>query len=1476
MLALWSAQYIGSYIRALQGPYKNVTFSYASEDGRVRIFADRLDVGRGLRMISADGIKALAPDGTQILTADRIAVETPFPWTGGILRVDAEGALVNLKRDASGRWNVEALFPEQPEEEPSTLPFTVNANRISVVFQDESSPTYGNWIADIEQIQVDGIGEDWNLKLNAFISDVGRVEAETLFLNGSMRRLEISTPNLQAGKLRRYLDSLPEIRNEAWFREWSISEGTFEGQAVFDFAEETTFVARGKATATGLRLFGRNIATASFEGVATQSAMSGVFQSTAAGLSAKAQGTISWREDIALRLDGTLHANSDRAIDAVLRDRILPADLSFSGLRFNGSLEYRREIVAAGEVTAATVDFGGYQAKDVAASLLTDARELRLRNLSGTFYDSKAEGELILGLTDNPSVKGTFEARGITLDRFPNLPEQYVLGGRINVSALVYGPIDAVQATFNIAGTADLVLEDEFESVIERVDVRSRAKFQDGKFLVSSAEIAGPSGSLYATGVYAVDNGSLDFSFTATSVALGLFPSSPASGTLFANGTLAGAIDNPIANARAELYNAEFAGYEIPFAGASLSIRDNVLYANDVDARFGVGQILGNFEIGLGQDQRLFGEGVLVDASLRDFFPELSIYGLATGTWSAFGTITQPSFATQFSSDALVLDQVKFDSLAAKLQWSAGVFNIESLSARVQDGFVEAKGTYAALGDSKIEFNGENLPATSLQSYFGSTLRLGGTTNFDGHIAFLEGAPQSGVAKIGFSEVSLDDVLIGSGSFDANLIGTNVELNGAIGSLDGFVVAEGASFDWNSNEIGGTVSMLRFSSDPIYRLMQKELVRVLTPEAYEVVSNSTASITAIAQFGGTLEDWRSKIALTVSDIRYRDLSIGIFDAAADREDGRWNISSASLDGGPVRFALNSTSGNFVEEKGELFLDGEFSYIDLSWLPNLWSEVAGIRGTLQVPFRASGRTDSPSILASINGREVAYDQYAVDALAVDRISIDDGEIYADGGRLSIRGLEAKLVEARIPFRYPFEVPDGEPVSVLVDVPSRNLNALSRFFGGLDTNATTGVFEGGSLQLLGTKSDWQMTGSLSAHADSLKFEGVDTTFVVPRAELRLDPGNIVSIEVFASTPNNGELVILGGYDLLSDAFIAGTNISLNQFPISQRLGEGNSFSTVVTASGIDLSGSLFSPKVGSDQAIIKLEQSILRLDGEFPQTEEVFESPIDPMFAIRAIQIDSAVVRSGSMRATVSGNGFLFGSLANPIAEMAFSVIDGVISLPTQRIDLEQGGVANLRYGRDFTGEAKATLDVDLEGTTRATAFNGLNVQRYKIILNISGDMLSPDGLRIDATSDPPDLSRDQIFAILGQQQLFESIGGAIHGNFETQLRDILSLAAPSFLSPFTRSIERYIGLDYIYLDFTQGGSGVVTLGKSLGSGFTLEYRRPIDDSPKYQSIELLQITYRPPLRGSLLSRLSLAFGIDGQGLWRASLGYSSRF
>jgi hypothetical protein len=513
---------------------------------------------------------------------------------------------------------------------------------------------------------------------------------------------------------------------------------------------------------------------------------------------------------------------------------------------------------------------------------------------------------------------------------------------------------------------------------------------------------------------------------------------------------------------------------------------------------------------------------------------------------------------------------------------------------------------------------------------------------------------------------------------------------------------------------------------------------------------------------------------------------------------------------------------------------------------------------------------------VNGRGLAFDQYSVDAFAIDRISISDGEIVADGGQLGVRGLEARLIEARIPFRYPFEFPDEEPIFALIDVPSRDLNALSRFFGGLDTQETRGTFTGGTLQVSGIKSDLRIDGALSANAERLKFDGVDTVLVVPRAELRLQSGHVVGIDVSGSTINGGEFFVRGGYDVIADSFTPETELNLTAFPISQRFGDGNLVRAVVTTTGINVSGPLLTPTIGSDQAVISIDNASLVLDGDAPEGGVTGELPIDPNFAIRAIRVNNGSFRSGVLRADFDPNGFLLGRLSNPLADVLFTIQSGAISLPTHRIGIEQGGIAHLRYGADFTGQTLPTLLVDFDATTRATAFNGLNIQRYTINLNVSGDVLSRDELRIEATSDPPDLSRDQIFAILGQRQLFESIGGAISGNFEEQLRDILSLAAPNILAPLTQGIERSFGLDYVFIDFSQGASGVVTLGKSLGNGFTLEYRRPIDESPRTRAIELIQIIYRPPLRGSLLNRLNVAFGIDGEGLWRASLGYSGRF
>lgn len=1476
VIAIWSAIYLVECLKSLRGEYRSVTYTYRGSDGWVTLQADWVEVGDDLQTVRAVGVRAVSPTGEQIAAASSLRVEPPLPWSSGKLLVIVEGADARLARDEAGNWNYERLIPYPPKEAPEELPFTVVGSWSRLAFHDAAAGDAGDWRAEISEFRVDGVGKSWRLTLTADVENAGTLTGSATYLDGVLREVELSTPGIEAGRIRRYLELSPEFREAEWLMPWSLESGTFAGEARLDNIEGFTFRATGRAEAKSLRLFGRYVSSATFSGYATERGMSGVFVAQGPGLNAHATGSIEWSDEFVMRLDGSGFVASETVLRRLVREPVLAEDLKFTNGRFDGSIEFGNGLTATGKINAKSVSYNEYEARDVAADVVGSGSELRFRNASGVFYDAPAQGEFWLSLTDTPRMRGKFRAPGVTLDLLPDLPKQYVLGGKVDVEALVAGPLADLRAEFNVNGTADLLLEDANESVVETVDLRSRAELSRGVVRVRSAEIVGPSGALRADGMVNLSDHSIAFNFAANSIAVGLFPSSPASGTLFAKGAVSGTWDSPEISASAEVYYANIEGYSLPYVGTNLELREAIMRLRDIDARSGVGQIRGDLEIALDDSRSISGSGIVNDATVRDFLPGASIFGLASGDWTLSGTLDDPEVGARLQATNMVLDEVSANSVVTEIRIGKGLIGFESLTAKFGEGTISASGQYAFSGESSLAFRGDGLSVSVFQPYLGEKTLLGGDVGLEGSVGFFDGKPNVGQAAVRVEDLSFDQVPFGSGDLNFTLNGTRVTLDGAIGSIEGFFIAENASYDWETDEIGGTVSVLNFDSDPVYTVLSDELTDYLSPQVQDLLANSSASITTVTEFNGTSRDWKAQVELNISDVRYRDLTLGVLQAKASRSNGRWAIASATFEGEPLRFSLDPQHDNYIEEGGSISLDGEFSRIQVDWLPNLWPELSGARGTVQVPFRVSGPTDSPVIVASLDGRSVAFDQYTADALAIDRITVSEGEIVADGGRVVVRGLEARLLESRVPFRYPFEIPTDEPFLVSIDVPSRNLAELSRFFGGFDQAATIGVFEGGSIQISGTADDWKIGGQLSATAERVKFEDVDTEFVIPKAELRMEPGNVAAINVEGSASGGGSFWIRGGYDIAADSFLPGSEINIESLPVYQRFGEDNSLRTVLTATGINVTGSIAAPHIGGDQAVVRLGESTLTISGEFQRAFEGQLLPIDPNFTIRAIEIAEAQVRSGRLRATVDGSGFVLGSLSSPLVDLGFTVRDGAISLPAQRIVLEEGGQARFRYGEDFTGDVAASLEVNLQANTRATAAGVFGVQRYRITLNITGDMLSEEELRIDATSDPPDLSRDEIFAILGQRKLLETIGGSISANVESQLRAILNIAAPSILEPITRGIEAALGLDFFYVDFSQGGTGVVTVGKYFGWGFTAEYRRPLDESPQFKQIELLQLTYRPPLRRSVLNRFHGSFGIDGLGLWRASFGYSGRF
>jgi hypothetical protein len=69
---------------------------------------------------------------------------------------------------------------------------------------------------------------------------------------------------------------------------------------------------------------------------------------------------------------------------------------------------------------------------------------------------------------------------------------------------------------------------------------------------------------------------------------------------------------------------------------------------------------------------------------------------------------------------------------------------------------------------------------------------------------------------------------------------------------------------------------------------------------------------------------------------------------------------------------------------------------------------------------------------------------------------------------------------------------------------------------------------------------------------------------------------------------------------------------------------------------------------------------------------------------------------------------------------------------------------------------------------------------------------------------------------------------------------------------------------------------VILGKTLGKGFSLEYRQPLSEDPTFQRLDQLALTYRPAVKNPLISRMTLGAALNRQGELSFSLTYSRRF
>lgn len=1475
-------------MQVIEEPFYNVSFSYQGQQGPVHGFARFavLDVGAG--RLKARGVTLNELGSPAAATVSEVEVYAPLPWNRApAYRVELSGGRVFVERYSDGTWSFENFAPPGPEEREAPVEYEITIQNVDVVFRDNAVPETKVWNVAVKFAKVAGTEEAIFSDLDLNISSVGPVVGALDFKEGELRYVRASSPGLDLAPLRRYFAQWKELLEIDVLRNWDAQSAFYSGEFSLlpvPTPEGIEWRARGDGSLAAKNLIAleRRFTDAYYKGAFTESIIKGVFSASNSGFRASGEGAIEYGGDaVKVTITGKAEAASDSAIRQ-LAPGVIPAQVSFRNGQFAGSFGYDGNILAAGIARAQSVSFAEYSASEVQARVVSGKERLRIADASGVVFGTQAKGEFSLAWATG-TLSGFAFAQNVDLRKLPHLDVDELIRGRADIRGLISGttsnPIMSVAAN----GNALVSIEGIHASSIENVDFSLTGDIKDRALFLNAAEAVSTSGRFRAEGRVGFD-GALDLHVAAASVSLTAYPGSAVEGTAYADLRIGGTISDPSASGIAEVYSATVGEYRLPFVSSQITYANERLSLTDLTARSGVTLLTGSATADFAHGGALSGSGRVDDLNLGQF-TEVNVQGLGEGTWQLDGTIEDPVLEATVSIDKLVADKVGLENVRVSARWADGALAIRELNAALDGGSVSIDGSWKPAGESSIQARLSDVSIGILQPYLEDAAALQGTVSGQASARFMDGMLERANADFDIRQLAINGELVGSGFLNAQTQGEDVIVHAELGTIDNYYVLDNLTYNTETRTATGVISVLDASVNGLTRILAAVFDEQLDLEQREQIQKFGGKYNVSAQFATAKTETGWEVASADAKIRangltYEEKELGELALDVTKEGDLYVFTQASLSGGPAAFRLDPTEQNYIDESGKVNLDGEFYNIDLNWLSNFNSDLAQLSGQADVSFRATGDAAAPEIVLTAGASGLRYGEFAATELSLGPILIQDGSIkgLAEGepvGTLTVRGFEAQLRDLNVPFHYPATIPRDEPISARIIVPDRELDDLSRFFGGLDTERTNGMLRGGEFVISGTLENLATTGRIEIIADAIKFDALDIALTNVNSSARLEDG-VLLVNASGGSEAGGTFLAEAGIDFGSQSFTDNSHLLLQNLGLRQTFENDTSASGIINAD-LKIQGGLFEPLISGT---VNADSAALRVGGEFEQEGAAGAIPFNPYFDIQLV-LENGRVSSGPLSAVARGEGKLQGPLTQADARMDFVVEGGEISLPSGRIQIEEGSTAAFTYAADWRGDREASLVIDLNAHTRVTADSGFGLQRYVINLHVTGDVLADEELNIEASSDPPDLSRSQIMAILGQQQVVENLAGGVgsgFGDFNSQLKNLLqSFVAPALVGQFTRSLERSLGLDYLALDFRQGGVGGITIAKALGNGFTLEYRRVLEQfALAGESLEEIRLTYRPPLRNPILGRLTFGVALTKEGLAKLTFGYSKRF
>lgn len=1477
VVGLLGVTYVYGALLRLSAPGVAVSLKFKTPGGEVTLKSDSYSLNAQTGTLTANRPALYDPQGQLLLKAEYLVAKNLYQ-AGKVVWVEVSNPELFLKRDSNGAFPQFDLLPKG-DDQPSTTAFKVIIRRPKVHYLDNSGTQTLNLVAVAKDVEVSGKGDKWFTNGLAEVEGLGPIKFKANGTGSGSWSANLDTKDLHAEKL------LPYLRGQKEFKDaiapFSASSLTLSARVALGKALDKRFrwgatdvVALGTGMGYEGSLLTKNL---TWKGEVSDTGLQGDFDFD----EGKARGLVDWSgKEPQYDFDMDASVSETNQLPVFLR-KFVPKGISGRQLNAKGRVWGAGQKVAVQLSSSAdSVTLFQEKIQSPVVSIAGDANSLAIRLTSGQWRGNPFTASLNM---DKGQLRGAIQAEAVDLATAKEYGFRG-LSGKAKLVAIVSGTSKKPLASWQARGKAKYQLEGRvFEG-----PVTAKGAVDGERLVVDQLSFAPVSQALV------VANGSLELQSQrlAGNVqfgGLGLKSfEKTMKGVVSGKAFLSGTLKSPKLVGELEAFSPGNDTLTLSTIGSKFEYSGSRARLYDLYALKGSGSVSGE----VFYDTRSTQISGNLKASGLEFgliAPDLEGAGLIDAdTIQLSGSIKNPKVTAKARAKQLIVSNIKVDEADVDLAYADKLLKINH--GRIKMG--EGDATFSGIYDPEKKAGTVDFDAKKID--FGPALRdriesftVAGMMTAKGTGSFDSKGVSQGRLEGSLDALKLNGVAMGGGDFEItnkNRIWSGTAL---VGNLERYYSLSKFNYDEKNLTLDAFGDI---SGVPLAELINLSQIQRDASEGdwKQRLLSARGIVAGQFEVSGPVKD--PNVILKEGSLKKATLdgvSLGEFLLEGSKMGSDYAIRKGSW---KFNDANASVTGTFSPE-GEVNLDGDVTTFPLSLFNLVSPRFEGVEGDFDLSFSATGKAKTPLVRASVHTNRIGGTGVNDLSLNIDSLSISQQAGIEASGQLTYRGIPA-ILEAKVPFKYPLELPKDEPIFARVKVATRSLNDLGPFFGNFDAKHTNGTI-GGEFEVAGTVDNPVPKGELRVSAKELSFQGSDLVLKPATATLKFQDQKL-NLQTYLTSGLGGTFTAnLSASIGALDDLIANLSKEGSEATLSLPVTGSGSFDNFKLAQSSPLFGR-FAGQIGGEftvggnvqRPVIQGNLDLSDVALQYASANTAPSGPstylIDPVFDLFVSMSGLNNIRAGIANLDITGTTTIAGNLSRPDISGAFSLNRGTLRFPSARVTLLPQGSLGFRYkaASGFGDDQPISrLDVNLEGKTRlVTSGNGDLPERYEVEMDVTGNLLEDGGLRIGARSDPPGLSQARVLKMLGQGGLVDAFSGNNKVEFnEERLRQTLTAFLPAAFEGVTNKIATNLGLDYLSLDYNPLEQATLSFGRYLSSRWYFDLRRQLSQPlPGQRLLYDFKLIYKTPFKGKNFKRLNLFLGVDQDRPWKLGLEYRLRF